>query len=124
MTIRDHGPPSFANVEWRYAATAEIVSLSISCFYSAKLSKAHFQRQLNVTAVPGSREPAGIGTDNSVAIRWIINEVCAVQDVEKLRPELQISGFTQKRERCVLVHGEVPVQQAGPGQTSPRHIPQ
>src|SRR6266581_8493319 len=88
---------------------------------ATQLSKAHFQRQLNVTAVPGSREPAGIGTDNSVTICWVVNEVCAVQDVEKLRPELQIPGFTQKRERGVLVHGEVPVQQAGPGQTSPRH---
>ena len=69
-----------------------------------EFSKAHFQRQLDVTAVPRSREPAGIGTDNSVTIRWIIYEVCAVQDVEKLGPELQIPAFTQKRERGVLVH--------------------
>src|SRR5206468_6845218 len=87
-------------------------------------SKAHLQRELDVAPIAGCREPAGIRADNSVSIRRVINEVCAVQDVEKLGPELQIPGFTQKRERSVLVHGEVPVQQAGPGQTAPRHIPQ
>ena len=65
--------------------------------------KAHPERQLDLPAVPGNRKPAGIWADNSVAIRWVIDKVCAVQDVEKLCPELQISGFTQKCEGRVLV---------------------
>src|SRR5438552_3666466 len=65
--------------------------------------EAHLQRQLDVPAVPGSREPAGIRPDDSIAIGWVINEVCAVQDVEKFRPELQVPRFTQKPEGGVLV---------------------
>ena len=84
--------------------------------------EAQLQRDLDVPPVPGKRECAGTRADDSVAVGRVINKICAVQDVEKLGPELQISGFTQKPNLAVLVQGEIPVEQAGSGQNAPPHI--
>ena len=72
--------------------------LESDCLKEARLaffSEAQPQRELDVPPVPGKRDRPGVRADDSVAIGRVINEVCAVQDVEKLRPELQIPGFAQ-----------------------------
>jgi len=83
----------------RYSWTAWHGALSVQ----SHVLEAHLQGQLDVPTVPGSREPAGIRADDSIAIGRVINEVCAVQDVEKFRPELQVPSFTQKPDGGVLV---------------------
>src|SRR2546427_3801733 len=140
----DHGAPCYrieifvlvrAGVSRLVAATVSVQTgralfqtrLESDCLKEARLaffSEAQLQRQLNVPTVAGNRERAGIGADDSVAIGRIVNEVCAVQDIEKLRPELQIPGFTEKRELGVFVQREVPVEQARTGQSAPPHIAQ
>jgi hypothetical protein len=58
------------------------------------LLEAHFQRELDVPSVASSREGAGGRANDSVAARRVIDEIRPVQDVEKLRPELQIPRLT------------------------------
>ena len=84
--------------------------------------EAHLHRELDVPPIPSSREGGRGRADNSIPVRGVINEVGAVQDVEKFGPELQISGLTQKRQRSILVQREVPVEQAGAGEYTPAHV--
>src|SRR6266699_2801319 len=119
----DHGAPCYrieifvlvrAGVSRLVAATVSVQTgralfqtrLESDCLKEARLaffSEAQLQRELHVPPVPGKRDRTGTRADDSVAVGRVINEVCAVQDVEKLGAELEIPGLTEKREPGVFV---------------------
>src|ERR1700758_2505905 len=100
-TFRKMRPPELGTVSVQTGRALSQTRLESDYLKEARLaffSEAQLQRELDVPAVAGQRERARPRAHDGVAVGRIIQEVCPVQNVEKLRPELQVPGFTQQTD--------------------------